>query len=274
MNTKTDEKSLRRLAIFAFCSIAVFLLSAIAAFVYLFVDLDGERETVEIPSFVGQQFSEIGRVERIRIESEPIYSDKVPEGEVISQFPYGGARRKLAAGEEYTVRLTVSLGKEIQRVPVLAGYRYADAAAALRSIGANIRIVSVYEDRGESDLVLRTSPAAGEAVVRGQQVTLFVSRKHMHGSVCVSDLSGMPLDRACTEVLAQGLTLGEITEEYSEETAAGCVLSQSIAPNSYVLYGSRIDLAVSAGRKTEKLHPFGRYINQENGEFNESVDER
>ena len=208
----------------------------------------------------------------IKLESELVFSSDVPEGEIISQFPYAGARRKVADGEEYTVTLTVSAGKEENRLPSLEGYKYPSAAAILRSMGAEIRIVSVYDDEKESDVVLYTSPKSGVDIERGDTVTLFVSRNHIHGSVKVKSVVGLPLDIAATELLAQGLTLGEIKQEYSDEYEAGTVISQSVREGSYVLHGSAVDLTVSAGKKIERLHPFRGDITEENGEINESVD--
>ena len=63
-----------------------------------------------------------------------------------------------------------------------------------------------------------------------------------------------------------------LKQEYSNEYCAGVVISQSVSEGSYVLYGSSVDLTVSAGRKIERLHPFRGDITEENGEINESVD--
>lgn len=272
MNTKADNKTIKRLAIFALLSVVVFILATIIVFVYFFVNLDGELEVIEIPKFVGKKYSEIQSFDKIELERELVFSDEIPEGEIISQFPYAGARRKLADGEKYTVKLTVSMGKETQSVPNLENYKYNEAAAALRSIGAKIRIVSIYDDKKEPDIILRSSPASGARIERGDTVTLFVARNHIHGSVCVKNFIGLPLDVACAELLAQGLTLGELIEQSSDEFASGEIISQSIAPESYVLYGSKIDITFSTGPKTEDLHPFRKDIAKENGEINESVD--
>lgn len=272
MRTQTKDKTTKKLTIFALLSVVILILTAISVFAYLFPNLGEKRELIEIPSFRGSQYNEISAPDRIDLERELVFSDDIPEGEIISQFPYAGARRKLAEGEKYTVKLTVSMGKETQKLPDLKSFKYTEAAAVLRSIDAKIRIVSVYDDENERDIVLRTSPCAGESIERGEQVTLFVSRNHIHGSVCVGDFAGLPLDVACAEILAQGLTLGEILQDHSAEFAAGEVISQSLAPHSYVLHGTKIDITISAGQKKEELHPFRRDIISENGEINESVD--
>jgi serine/threonine-protein kinase len=248
--------------IFALASVTVAVLTAIGIFAFFFMNREGERKTIEIPMLEGRRFDGIENFDDIKIESEPIFSDDVPEGIVISQIPYGGAKRKIAEDEKYTVKLTVSLGKERSAVPELKNYKYASAAAALRTVGAKIRIVSVYDDKIESDLVLRTSPVAGESIERGDTVTIFVSRNHRNKPVRVKDFVGMSLEEASSEILADGLLLGEIKGESVTHCPKGEVTWQSIEPESLVLYGSRIDIAVSEGDNKEELHPFRGQITE------------
>lgn len=259
MKSKIKDNSVKKLAIIALSSVIATVLIFVGVFCYLFVDLEASREVIEIPDLVGKRFDNIGKFDKIKIESEPIFSSEVPEGEIVSQFPAAGAKRKLADGEKYTVKLTVSLGKELQTIPKLQDFKYSDAAAALRSIGARIKIVSIYDDKRERDVVLRTLPEAGERIERGQTVTLFVSRNHIHGSVCVKDLTGMAQSDAITDILAQGLTLGEIVNGNSEEYALGTVISQSISPGHYVLHGTKIDIVVNTVERVEN-HPFRKDI--------------
>lgn len=263
MRARSEEKTLKKLKIAAVVSFLITILTAVGVFCYLFVDFGKKREIIEIPELVGRRFDEIGEIGGIRIESEPIFSDEVPDGEVISQTPYGGAKRKLAKGDRYTVRLTVSMGRETASVPNLEGYRYTEAAAALRSMDAKIRIVSIYDDEIERDIVLRTSPTAGERIARGDTVTLFVSRKHIQAPVCVKDLVGMNKEEAVISILESGLALGEIVQEKSGKYPVGTVVSQSILPGSYVLYGTKIDIKISAEEDQEELHPFRKDIFRE-----------
>lgn len=272
MRSKKKKRAIKRLLFLSVASWMIALISIMGVSAYFFSGFGGERETVIIPQLVGKSFDSINELDKINLELEPVFSSDVPEGEIISQFPYGGAKRKVEAGEKYTVRLTVSLGRESQKIPALEGFSYIDAAAILRSIGAEIRIVSVYDDEGAPDVVLRTSPSAGEKIANGETVTVFVSRNHVHGSICVGDFVGMPREVAIAEILAEGLTLGEITEEYSENYPEGCIIRQSISEGSYVLYGTKIDITVNARERESILHPFRKDIIQKDGEINESVD--
>ena len=251
-----------RLGAVATLSVAVAVFSLLGAFAYLFLDREEEREVIEIPSFTGRQIGEMSVPDEIVIERELVFSDSVSEGVVISQFPLAGALRKIRDGERYPVRLTVSMGREEETVPDLKHYTYSEAAAALRSLGAGIRIVSVYDSEAEADEVLHTSPEAGEALRRGDRVTLFVARRHIKSSVRVPALVGLRLEDACLRALSAGLVTGEIAYEYSEEYGEGTVVAQSRAQDSYVLYGAEVDLVVSLGREKENLHPFGRYITE------------
>ena len=91
-------------------------------------------------------------------------------------------------------------------------------------------------------------------------MTLFVSRNHIQSPVCVKNFVGLPLDVACAEILAQGLILGDVSRGYSDEFPEDVVILQSLAPNSCVLYGAKIDIVVCEGQKTEDLHPFRKDI--------------
>ena len=259
---KTKEKSIKGLLWAAFISLAVLVATAICIFLVLFSSTNKDRDIIIVPSFVGQKYAELEPHGRIRFEGELVYSESVPKGEIISQEPYSGARRKVADGESCTVRLTVSRGAEAQKLPDLSGVPYTEAASALRALGVQIRVVSVYDGDGDGDRVLYTSPDAGAKINRGDRVTLFVCRKHVKGSVRVSDLSGLDKGAACTKLLAEGLLVGEIVYAPSDTAGEGIVISQSIAPGSYVRYHSKINITVSTGKedKNDQLHPFGRYI--------------
>jgi len=262
---KKEEISSKKLLFGAVVSMAVLATTAICVFFALFVNTKRDRDIIIIPSFVGQKYTELEPHDRINFECELVYSDDVPEGEIISQTPYSGARRKVAFGALCTVKLTVSMGAEDRTLPDLKNYTYAQAASMLRTLGAQIRIVSVYDDEAEGDRVLYTSPTAGARIEHGDRVTLFVCRKHVKGSVRVRDLTGLTQKAACTKILADGLLLGEIIFEASDTVEEGCVISQSLAPETYVKYHSTINITVSTGKedKIDQLHPFGRYITDE-----------
>lgn len=263
MKREKRDNSLKKLVIFALASVAMSMLVAIGVFLYFFASRGIRRNAVVIPDLVGQTFSGISLQDGITIESEPIFSADVPEGKIISQFPAGGAKRRIAEGEKCTLKVWVSLGREKKSIPDLSGFSYTEGAAALRTIGARIRIVSVYDDGAEPDIIIRTSPRVGEEIENGDTVTLFVSRNHIHTPVRVRNYTNMPLCSAVAEMLSDGLVLGEIKYVPTGDGGEGRVISQSIAEGSIVFYGSKIDLTVG-GEQTEELPQMG--ILPKNGE--------
>ena len=250
------EHSFKRLAVFSLISLIILAISIAAVVIGVFEVGRGGREEITIPYLVGRRIddvtndSKIVDGDKICIESELVFSSEAEEGIIISQSPYGGAKRKVAEGESYTLKVRVSLGRESGIIPELKNYRYNAAAAALRRIGARIRVVSVFDDTLEDDRVIRTSPSSGEKVKRGDLVTLFVARNHIHRPISVKDYVGLPLSVALADLLSEGLNLGSVTREYSDVFPKGAVISQSIRADSCVPYGSVIDLTLSLGRES------------------------
>ena len=217
---------------------------------------NGERrETVTVPDYVGKRLSDIVPSSRFYIKSEGVYSS-LPEGEIISQRPYGGAERKLAEGEKCKIELRVSLGQERNVVPELLGYHYAEAAGILREKGVYVRIVSVFDSEAANDTVIKTSPDVGQHLNAGDRVTLFVGRRRIRSSVNVGNYVGLSREDAIVNLMADGLALGDVKLVSGQSVNNGIVVGQSIKEGSIVPYGTEINITV--GETEEGLHPFGR----------------
>lgn len=247
---------MKKAVVFFVSAIIILTLTVTGSLIYL-LGGDGNREIIKIPDYVGMKITDVTSDRYFLIKSEGIYSS-LPEGEIISQTPYGGAEKKLKPGERYTVKLTVSLGEETDRVPSVVGYHYTEAANILREKGVRVRMMSVYGDIAERDIVLRTSPTIGSEIRKGDTVTIFVGRIRTEEPIRVGEYRGKSQEIAVAEILASGLYISDVELEYSDEVEEGRVISQSIRVGSLVPYGSKISLTVSAGNKKEILHPFGR----------------
>ncbi len=66
-------------------------------------------------------------------------------------------------------------------------------------------------------------------------------------TVTVPDLSGNTEEQAAASLAVIGLTLGTITEEYSQTVPADQILSQDPGPGTVVPYGSAISIVISLG---------------------------
>ena len=183
---------LKRLFLWVIITALICAILAVATLMYYFAPRDTDTYITTVPAFVGLLESEVNADGDIDIRREWIYSDSVQYGEVISQSPYAGARRKVREGGVCQVTVYISLGQRTEEIPDLCGVDQLSAAAALRSLGARIRSVAVYGD-GEDGAVLSTSPSVGCRIKAGDTVTIFVSRKRVTAPVSVPSFIGMSL---------------------------------------------------------------------------------
>ncbi len=166
----------------------------------------------------------------------------VPAGRIISQNPAAGT--SVAPGS--SVALVVSLGPAPANatVPTLAGMTRAAAEAAI--VNAGLVVGTVTEQRHATipaGSVISQNPAAGTSVARGSSVAMVVSL----GPVSVPDIGNTTREAAEAAIAAAGLTLGGVTEAYSDTVPAGWVISQNPAAGAGVAPGSAVALVVSKG---------------------------
>ncbi len=133
-------------------------------------------------------------------------------------------------------------------VPDVVGLTEAEAGAAIATVGLVVgNITRENDDEVEAGIVLGQDPAANTVVDKGSAVNLVVS---LGQQVAVPDVVGMTQANATTAITTAGLTVGTVTEEYSETVTAGDVISQNPAANTVVDKGSAVNLVVSLGQQT------------------------
>lgn len=234
--TEKEEKRLtQRLFLWAVISGVFFIALLVSVLVYFFVPRDNDTYILTIPSFVGKNEVDVKSYTDIEITREWIYSSSTPKGRIISQTPYGGARRKVRVGGKYEVKIYVSLGDQTERIPDLSGVSVNSAASALRALHTKVRSVAIY-DGGEDGKVIYTSPSTGSEVKAGDTVTIFVSRQRPIGGVVVPDFCGLALSVAYRVALASGLYV----VDSDKLDLSKIIIKQSIPAGSKVLKGSYI----------------------------------
>ena len=92
--------------------------------------------------------------------------------------------------------------------------------------------------------MVSASYEVGEMIEKGDRITLFVSRCHTQGSVKVRDYRGMQSDAAIRRLMMDGLSLGEVISVPSID-AEGGVIGQSLLPDIFVRWGTKIDLKIA-----------------------------
>jgi len=214
---------------------------ALAGFlIYLAVAGLTAADTKEVPRVVGKQLLQARQIlerEGFEVEESRVRS-QAPFDQVVDQDP----NPREEADEGSTVTLEVSGGPGTVRVPTVRGLPQAVAIQALDK-----RDLTATVDRRPSELdkgiAIRTVPAGGEEVERGERVQLFVSSGPEQ--VEVPDVTGLSRDSAENLITKAGLEVA--VEERESEDPVDDVIAQNPAGGTEVDSGTTVTITVSTG---------------------------
>ncbi|NYD58490.1 serine/threonine-protein kinase [Nocardioides marinisabuli] len=172
---------------------------------------------------------------------EAVYSNRVPEGRVVTAEPGAGSRA--LEGDEVTIVL--SLGIEQYPVPELAGRTLEEARSALAEVELEVgRVKERFSETVPDDQVVRSTPGPGKELRPGAAVDLVVSKGRK--PVNVGDWVGEPADEAQRTLERKGLVVQRNEDVFSDDVAAGDVVAQE--PTGGTLFkGDTVTLTVSKG---------------------------
>lgn len=229
------------------------LVTALALFIFLWKFWLGEifspAERIRMPNFVGSNYeallgdSEIAGTYSFRVTF--IVDPEAQPGIVLAQNP-GEGRSIMITPDGVEVELTVSAGESTAGVPDVLNMDYRDAVAALRQAGFSVEIQNAISDSVAKDLVISTSPNAGEQLSTGSTVYIVVSSGTEISYVSMPNLVGLSEDAAISQLQNSGLVYGASVRE-TNDVDAGTVIGQSVEAFTDVEEHSKIVLTVSAG---------------------------
>ena len=140
-------------------------------------------------------------------------------------------------------------------VPSLFEKNYTEAEEMLKSIDLVISIDSeLVNDNYEEGTILSQSPSADAVVKPGSTVKVNVSKKNPGTNV--PELRNMDLDEAKSKISNYGLSVGTVTEAFSDTVLSGRVVSSSPVAGTTLKRGSNVNLVVSKGPKDTKGDEF------------------
>ena len=242
---------------------AVVLVALLSVFAVLykliFSEYFGSFEKITVPDMVGMSYAEAREMldeENYNVTVSYEYSLSTEAGVVVSQYPFGGAERKIFGGGSLpTLSIVVSRGKEMIEIGDLVGKSERDASLELKNSGLTVKTLKEYSSSVPRGSVISTSPAAGKVLESGGLVVLRISLGAKKITVRVPDIVGLTEAEAISRISAAGLTVGKIKYE-SSTVRAGLVISQSAQSGAELEKGSEISFSVSAGKAfTEKAVP-------------------
>jgi beta-lactam-binding protein with PASTA domain len=208
--------------------------------------------TADVPDLRGLTVSEgVRALNDVELELGKVdYTSEVPagleEGQIVSQRPDAGEQV-----EQGTAVDVVVAGKAEVEVPDVMGLTVEEATQTLEDAGLKVKSVDV-ENEAEVGTVVDQSPAAGEMVLPGSQVTVLVSAGV--GETLVPNVVGLDQEEA-TAILNDAGYEVQSKGSYDEEVAEGIVISQSPEGGVVAEPGTRVDIVVSQGKNPEAKVP-------------------
>lgn len=216
------------------------------------VSTEESSEMVKVPNVVGYTkqeaidiLNEAGLGYKLGTEKE---STKYEAGVVMEQSPDSG--KKVAKYTQIELIISSKLVGDELIVPDVRGMNESDAMKMLNDKGfKKVESEAVYDD-AEQGTVIGTTPAAGSKGTKDTEIKMQVSKgPKKPDKVPVPDVRGKAENDAKSALTSAKLKAGSVTTEYSDDYAAGLVISQSKSAGEKVEEGTSIDLVVSLGKK-------------------------
>ncbi len=132
-------------------------------------------------------------------------------------------------------------------VPNVTNQPVASAKAQMADAGLDTSTKAVFHDELDKGNVISTEPAADSNIRKFRTVTLLVSKGPE--LFTVPNLVQRDLDSARADIEDSPLSLGEVTEAYSESVASGKIISQEPQADERVKRSVTINLTVSKGKE-------------------------
>ena len=230
------------------------MLGAIAGVVVLVLVIAGilgiiNNRKIEVPNFVNLNYY-------TQIENNVDYSDfefefkydetsTLEEGTVLEQKPE--ASEKIKKGSKITLTIAQKDGVKIDSA--IIGMLENDAKNYLISRGVMATVIPEFSETQTPGIVIRTDPQVGSFVKVGGQVTIYVSTDKQE-TVKVPQLEGCSKEVAEQLLKAADLEIGIVTEVDSA-LEKDMVVTQSIAKDTEVPIGTKIDFTISNGIPSE-----------------------
>lgn len=215
----------------------------------------------EVPDLAGMTEAQV--VQELRelqlasvVETE--FSDDVEVGLVTRTNPEAGG----SVHKNAEITVYISAGVEMLDVPTeLVGLSQENAETAIEAAGLQVgEITETYSTEVDAGLVISVDPEEGETVRHDTPVNLTVSLGPK--PVTVPNVVGSSRTDAESALEELGLTVN-VTEQYSNEVAAGNVISQSEDADATLHEGDSIDLVVSLGPEyVEVPSVFGKQLEE------------
>ena len=188
------------------------------------------------------------------------FSADVPEGHILRQDPKKDETRK---GSQLVIQVWVSAGEETGEVPDLENKSEQDARILLEKLNKEYNLELTVEAPEElkqfseeitEGYVIKTEPAQGEILKKGDTVKLILSKGPDIKPVTVLPFVGMSIDSVLSQLESYKLTCDAAdVEVVDSDKPGGTIVWQSPASGETVPEWTTIKFRVSAGLASSAL---------------------
>mgnify|MGYP000778355952 CR=1 FL=1 len=188
------------------------------------------------------------------------FSADVPEGHILRQDP---KKRETRKGSQLVIQVWVSAGEETGEVPDLENKSEQDARILLEKLNKEYNLELTVEAPEElkqfseeitEGYVIKTEPAQGEILKKGDTVKLILSKGPDIKPVTVLPFVGMSIDSVLSQLESYKLTCDAAdVEVVDSDKPGGTIVWQSPASGETVPEWTTIKFRVSAGLASSAL---------------------
>lgn len=245
---KSDDKKKKKRAIIIGVAAAAIL--AIFGILYVSGIIGGGGKEVTVPDVKGMSYSEAKEVleaKGLKIEKadEPIASQKIEKGKIVSQTPSKNSKVKKGR----TVRVILSAGNTELKVPDLKGLSYKEAKTLLSEMGLQIsKGDEVDSDSVTEGLIASQYPSAKTKVDKGDIITVNISKGKKDAVIPKLVGTTFTSESDVSATLSKyGYKLGKVSYEESYETP-GTIIKQSPDAGTTAEKKTTVDIVISKAK--------------------------
>ena len=245
---KSDDKNKKKRAIIIGVAAAAIL--ALFGILYVSGIIGGGGKEITVPDVKGMSYSEAKEVleaKGLKIEKadEPIASQKIEKGKIVSQTPSKNSKVKKGR----TVRVILSAGNTELKVPDLKGLSYKEAKTLLSEMGLQIsKGDEVDSDSVAEGLIASQYPSAKTKVDKGDIITVNISKGKKDAVIPKLVGTTFTSESDVSATLSKyGYKLGKVSYEESYETP-GTIIKQSPDAGTTAEKNTTVDIVISKAK--------------------------
>jgi len=219
----------------------------VALFIFNNLTQEYIPETIVVPEVLGQTVEEADNsLELLGLDLnviDRIFSDDVPEGEIISQEPGVDSVVEI----DRVIDVVISKGVELAVVTNVMGLEYVVAESSLQSKDFVVEMVTEYNSVVPKGGVIRQDPLPNQDVPKGSKVILYVSNGPEVTMVTMPNIVGLEVNEGLSMLEISGLVPGKMTTIYHDEIEEGYIVSATVESGREIKEDYVVDYVVSEG---------------------------